>query len=163
MRVGEASHPGPLATKHLPCPHCPTWLSHRGTLRKHIQRFHTPPRLAPSLDLCEWNFSDADAVEECERRRRRGLCEWCTFLYAGCNLLEAGNLVTPCCTMFLVCTSRVLPRFFTSPRWTFFFLRLDLCRQMLSPIRFPGRERSFQGKIWCLAIGVLVERSDFLG
>ena len=36
---------------------------------EHIQRFHTPPRLAPPLDF---NFSDADAVEECKRRRRRG-------------------------------------------------------------------------------------------
>ena len=34
---GEASHPGPLSTKHLLCAHCPTWLSHSGTLRKHIQ------------------------------------------------------------------------------------------------------------------------------
>ena len=63
-----------------PCPHCPTWLSHSGTLRKHIQRFHTSPRLAPSLDLCEWNFSDADAVEECRRRRgsraRLGNADW---------------------------------------------------------------------------------------
>ena len=72
VRVGEASRPGPLSTKHLPCPHCPTWLSHSGTLTKQIQRFHTPRQLAPSFDLCEWNFSDADAVEECERRRRRG-------------------------------------------------------------------------------------------
>ena len=65
------THPGPLSTKYLPCPHCPTWLSHSGTLRKHIQRFHTS-RLAPHRVLCEWNFSEADAVEEGRRSRRRG-------------------------------------------------------------------------------------------
>ena len=71
VRVGEAAHPGPLSTKHFVCPHCPTWLSHSGTLRKHIQRFHTS-RLAPSRVLCAWNFSEADAVEEGRRSRRRG-------------------------------------------------------------------------------------------
>ena len=54
VRVGEASHPGQLSTKDLTCPHCPTWLCHSGTLRKHIQRFHTS--LASSRVLCEWNF-----------------------------------------------------------------------------------------------------------
>ena len=72
VRVGEASRLGPLSTKHLSCPHCPARLSHSGTLRKHIQRFHTSPRLAPSSVVCEWNVSDADAVEEIRRRRRRG-------------------------------------------------------------------------------------------
>ena len=68
VRVGEASQRGPLSTKHLTCPHCPTWLSHSGTLRKHIQRFHTS-RLSPHRVLCEWNFSEADAAEEGRRSR----------------------------------------------------------------------------------------------
>ena len=57
--------------KHLPCPHCPTWVSHSGTVRNHIQRFPTS-RLAPSRVLSELNFSEADAVEEGRRSRRRG-------------------------------------------------------------------------------------------
>ena len=43
VRVGEASDAGPLSTKHLPFPHCPTWLSHCGTLRKN-----------PALPLHDW-------------------------------------------------------------------------------------------------------------
>ena len=64
--------PGPLSTKHLRCPHCPTWLSHRSSLRNHILRFHEPPPPTSSPVLCEWSFSEADAVEEGKRRRQRG-------------------------------------------------------------------------------------------
>ena len=67
VRVGEATHPGPLSTKHLRCPHCPTWLSHRSSLRKHILRFHEPPPLFSSPVLSEWSFSETDAVEEDKR------------------------------------------------------------------------------------------------
>ena len=49
VRVGEASHPGSLFTKHLPCAHCSTWLTHHGSLRKHIQRFHESPPSPPPL------------------------------------------------------------------------------------------------------------------
>ena len=76
VRVGEASHPGPLFTKHLPCPHCSTWLSQSGSLREHIQRFHVYPPPPPSLTpppltpvLSEWSFTEADAVDEGRRRR----------------------------------------------------------------------------------------------
>ena len=68
-----------------------------------------------------------------------------------------------------VCTFRVEPRFFPLSRGGLyvsssglqlargrhrisvqflFSLRLDLCRHMLSPIRFPGCERSFHRKKW---------------
>ena len=60
----EAKHPGPLSTKHLRWPHCPTWLSHRRSLRKHIRRFHESPPLFSSPVLSEWSFSETDAVEE---------------------------------------------------------------------------------------------------
>ena len=76
VRVGEATHPGPLSTKHLRCPHCPTWLSHRSSLRNHILRFHEPPPPTPSPVLSEWSFSEADAVEEGKRRRQRGPRSW---------------------------------------------------------------------------------------
>ena len=46
--------------------------------------------------------------------------------------------MSPCCAAFLVCSTCVVPRFFTS------FSRL--CRHMLLTIRFPGRERSFHQK-----------------
>ena len=78
VRVGEASHPGPLFTKHLPCPHCSTWLSQSGSLREHIKRFHMyPPSLTPppphASVLSEPSFTEADAVDEGRRRRQRGL------------------------------------------------------------------------------------------
>ena len=47
VRVGEATHPGPLSTKHLRCPHCPTWLV--------SQKFSTEPHpaipRAPATDF----------------------------------------------------------------------------------------------------------------
>ena len=67
VRVGEATHPCPLSTKHLRCPHCPTWLSHRGSLRNHILRFHEPPPPTPFPVMGEWSFSEADGW----RRRQR--------------------------------------------------------------------------------------------
>ena len=73
-RVGEATHPGPLSTKHLRCQHCPTCMSHRSSLRNHIQRFQEPPPPTSSPILSEWSFSEADAVEEGKRRRQRGPC-----------------------------------------------------------------------------------------
>ena len=76
VRVGEATHPGPLSTKHLRCPHCPTWLSHRSSLRNHILRFHEPPPPTSSPVLSEWSISEADAVEEGKRRRHRGPRSW---------------------------------------------------------------------------------------
>ena len=76
VRVGEATHRGPLSTKHLRCPHCPTWLSHRSSLRNHILRFHEPPPPTSSPVLSEWSFSEADAVEEGKRRRHRGPRSW---------------------------------------------------------------------------------------
>ena len=57
--VGEASHPGPLFTKHLPCPHCSTWLSHSGSLREDIQRSHVSPPSPPTSVLGEWLFTQA--------------------------------------------------------------------------------------------------------
>ena len=72
VRVGEATHPGPLSTKHLRCPHCPTWLSHRSSLRNHILRFHEPPPPTSFPVVGEWSFAEADAVEKGKRRRQRG-------------------------------------------------------------------------------------------
>ena len=51
-------------------------------------------------------------------------------------------MVTPCCTVHNSCRAA----FFHLPEVDRFFLRLDLCRHMLSPIRFPGCERSFHRK-----------------
>ena len=84
VRAGEASHPGPLFTKHLPCPHCSNWLSRSGSLREHTQRFHvypppplpplpSPPPPPPTSVPSEWSFTEADAVDEGRRRRQRGL------------------------------------------------------------------------------------------
>ena len=72
VRVGEATHPGLLSAKHLRCPHCPTWPSHRSSLRNHILRFHEPPPPTSSPVLSESSFSEADAVEEGKRGRQRG-------------------------------------------------------------------------------------------
>ena len=74
VRVGEATHPGPLSTKHLCCPHCPAWLSHRSSLRNHILRFHEPPPPTSFPVVGEWSFAEADAVEKGKRRRQRGPC-----------------------------------------------------------------------------------------
>ena len=60
----------------LRCPHCPTWLSHRSSLRNHILRFHEPPPPTSSPVLSEWSFSEADAVEEGKQRRQRGPRFW---------------------------------------------------------------------------------------
>ena len=60
VRVGEATHPGPVSTKHLRRPHCRMWLSHRSSLRNHILRFHEPPPPTSSPVLSEWSCSEAD-------------------------------------------------------------------------------------------------------
>ena len=80
-RVGEATHPGPLSTKHLRCPHCPAWLSHRGSRRDHILRFHEPPpptpfpvmvnRLLLKLTLLRRASEDASAAPAPGRLDRR--------------------------------------------------------------------------------------------
>ena len=41
------------------------------------------------------------------------------------NLHWTGNLVSPCCAIFLVCTTGVVPRCFHLPEVDPFFLRLD--------------------------------------
>ena len=64
MRVREASHPGRPFTK-------PSWLSHNGSLRKHIQRFHVSPPSPPTSVLSEWPSTGADVVDDEGRRRRR--------------------------------------------------------------------------------------------
>ena len=61
----------PFIAKHLRCPHCPTWLSHRSS-RRNILRFHEPPPPTSSPVLGKWSLSEADAVEEGKRRRQRG-------------------------------------------------------------------------------------------
>ena len=68
VRVGEASHPGPLSKKHLPCPRCPN----AAVSQWHLEETHpTFPHVKTGSTrvLCEWNFSEADAVEEGRRSR----------------------------------------------------------------------------------------------
>ena len=64
---------------------------------------------------------------------------------AVCNLHWTGNLVLRCCAILFFLSAHLVSChvfFFTSLRRTFFSETL-LCRHILSPIRFPGRERSF--------------------
>ena len=57
VRVGEPSHPGKLST---------TWLSHSGTLRKHIQRFHDwlHPVFLCGVSLMRTLWSRADEADD---------------------------------------------------------------------------------------------------
>ena len=67
VRVGEATHPSPVYTKHLRCPHCPQRLF----MESHPALPRAPkPTSFPVMG--EWSFSEADAVEEGRRRRQRG-------------------------------------------------------------------------------------------
>ena len=69
VRVGEASHPGPLFTKHLTCQHCSTWLSQSGSLR---EQPYPPPLLhhlliTKSLPSCirTWGVHFAGRRTQC--------------------------------------------------------------------------------------------------
>ena len=71
--------PWSVSTKHLRCPHCPGWLSHRSSLRNHILRFQSRRHRLPSrswvngllqkLTLLRRASEDASAAPAARQRR----------------------------------------------------------------------------------------------